>query len=53
MKFPVLARYVVRNLLKYFGSVERMKKAGVEELVKAPGMTKGAAQAVYDHLRAL
>ncbi|MBC8137505.1 MAG: excinuclease ABC subunit UvrC [Fibrella sp.] len=41
-----------RNLLKYFGSVERMKNAGVEDLAKAPGMSKPAAQAVYDHLRA-
>lgn len=40
-----------RNLLKYFGSVERMKNAGVEDLAKAPGMSKPAAQAVYDHLR--
>ncbi len=40
-----------RNLLKYFGSVERMKNAGVEDLTKAPGMSKPAAQAVYDHLR--
>ena len=41
-----------RNLLKYFGSVERMKNAAVEDLAKAPGMSKPAAQAVYDHLRA-
>ena len=39
-----------RNLLKFFGSVERMKNAGVDDLLKAPGMTKVAAQAVYDHL---
>ena len=41
-----------RNLLKHFGSVERMRNAGVEDLAKAPGMSKPAAQAVYDHLRA-
>jgi excinuclease ABC subunit C len=40
-----------KNLLKYFGSVERMKNAAVEDLAKAPGMSKPAAQAVYDHLR--
>ncbi len=40
-----------RNLLKFFGSVERMKQASVDDLTKAPGMTKAAAQAVYDYLK--
>ena len=41
-----------RNLLKFFGSVERMKNATADDLAKAPGMSKPAAQAVFDHLRA-
>lgn len=40
-----------RELLKFFGSVEKMKRATVDDLVAAPGMNKKAAQAVYDHLR--
>jgi excinuclease ABC subunit C len=40
-----------RELLKFFGSVDKMKRVTVEDLAKAPGMNKAAAQAVYDHLR--
>lgn len=40
-----------RELLKFFGSVEKMKRVPVEELAKAPGMNKAAAEAVYHHLR--
>lgn len=40
-----------RELLKFFGSVEKMKRATVEDLAQAPGMNKAAAQAVYDHLK--
>lgn len=40
-----------RELLKFFGSVEKMKRATVEDLAQAPGMNKAAAQAVYNHLK--
>jgi excinuclease ABC subunit C len=40
-----------RELLKFFGSVEKMKRATAEDIAKAPGMNKSAAQAVFDHLR--
>ena len=37
-------------LLKYFGSVESLKKAGIEELIKAPKMTEKAAKELYVEL---
>ena len=40
-----------RELLRFFGSVEKMKRAGVEDLQKAPGMNKKTAQELYDYLR--
>lgn len=39
------------SLLKYFGSIESLGRASVEELMKAPKMTKGAAEALYQELR--
>ncbi len=36
-----------RALLRYFGSVEELKKAGVSEIGKVPGITKKDADAVY------
>ena len=41
-----------RALLKHFGSVEKMRRAGVEDLQTAPGMNKKVAQELYDYLRA-
>ncbi|MBI5194341.1 MAG: excinuclease ABC subunit UvrC [Nitrospirae bacterium] len=38
-------------LLKYFGSVDVLKKAGVEELMKAPKMTEKVAKELYEELR--
>jgi excinuclease ABC subunit C len=40
-----------RNLLKFFGSVAKMKKASAEELAKAPGMSAKLAQEVFDYLK--
>jgi excinuclease ABC subunit C len=40
-----------RELLKFFGSVEKMKRATAEDIAKAPGMNKSTAQTVFDHLR--
>jgi len=39
------------SLLKYFGSIESLRSASVVDLMKAPKMTKGAAEAVYQELR--
>lgn len=37
-----------QELLKAFGSLEKIKKATPEELAQVPGMNRRAAQAVYD-----
>jgi len=37
-----------RALLKYFRTISAIKNADMEELVSAPGMTKPAAQRVYE-----
>ena len=39
-----------RALLQYFGSIKRMKEADVDTLLRVSGMTRPAAQAVYDAL---
>jgi excinuclease ABC subunit C len=41
-----------QSLLKHFGSVDKMKQASLEELARAPGMTRPAAQQLYQALRA-
>jgi excinuclease ABC subunit C len=40
-----------KELLKYFGSVEKIKEATEEELAKAPKMNRKSAQIVYHFLR--
>lgn len=40
-----------RALVKHFGSVEKIKKASVEELAAAPSMNKSAAQTIYEFFR--
>jgi excinuclease ABC subunit C len=40
-----------KELLKFFGSVEKMKKVRVEDLAQAPGMNKKIAQELYDYLK--
>ncbi len=42
-----------KALLKYFGSVEKMKLASVEDLKKAPGMNQKVAQELFDYLKAV
>jgi excinuclease ABC subunit C len=39
------------SLLKHFGSLKRIRAASVEELAAVPGMTRRAAQAVFEALR--
>lgn len=36
-------------LLKHFGSVEKIKQAGLEELLKLEGINKGVAKSIYKH----
>lgn len=40
------------RLLKHFGSLKRIKAASVEELAAVPGMTRQAAQAVFETFNA-
>jgi excinuclease ABC subunit C len=40
-----------QRLLKHFGSVRAIRQATVEELAKAPGMNRKAAEAVAAHFR--
>ena len=40
-----------KNLLKHFGSLKRIRAASVEDLSTVPGMTRQAAQALFDALR--
>jgi excinuclease ABC subunit C len=37
-----------QSLLKYFGGMRGVSRAGVEELTKVPGISKAIAQGVYD-----
>ncbi len=41
-----------RALLKFFGSVEKMRQASAADLAKAPGMNSKVAQELHDYLRA-
>ena len=54
-EIPGIGKTRERELLKFFGSVEKIKEATIEELTKAPKMNLKSAQAVYDffHLKAL
>lgn len=40
-----------KNLLKFFGSVQKMKKATAEELAKAPGMNRKMALELFEYLK--
>ena len=37
------------NLLKEFGSIENIKNASLDELINVDGMSKNAAQNVFDY----
>jgi excinuclease ABC subunit C len=39
-----------RALLKQFGGLQGVLRAGVEDLARAPGIGPGLAQAIFDHL---
>jgi excinuclease ABC subunit C len=40
-----------RELLKFFGSLKKVRVAPVEELLRAPGMSRAAAEAVVKYFR--
>ncbi len=40
-----------KALIKYFGSVKRIREAEIEELVKVDGVSRGVAEEIYRHLR--
>ena len=40
-----------QNLLKYFGGIRGVVKAGEEELAKVPGISKNLAKAIYQEMR--
>ncbi len=40
-----------KALMQYFGDIDKIRRAEAEELVKAEGMDKKSAQAVYDFFR--
>ncbi len=41
-----------QNLLKYFGGIRGVSKAGEEELAKVPGISKNLAKAIYREIHA-
>jgi excinuclease ABC subunit C len=43
-----IGRVREKELLKFFGSIERVREAALERLTKAPKMNKRSAQIVYD-----
>ena len=45
---PGIGRVRQKALLKYFGNIEKVKKATVEELAKAPKMSLKLAQRIYN-----
>lgn len=47
---PQIGEARAKALMKYFGTVEKIKKANVEELAAAPGMTKASAKMLRDWL---
>ncbi len=40
-----------RQLLKYFGSLKRVREASLEELLQAPGINKMLAENIHQHFR--
>lgn len=39
-----------KALLKYFGSLKRLQEAGLEEIQKVPGLSRGLARSLFEHL---
>lgn len=49
-KAPQIGEARAKALMKHFGTVEKIKNAGVDELAAAPGMTKASAKMLRDWL---
>jgi excinuclease ABC subunit C len=49
---PGIGKTRKTSLLRHFGSVKAIKEATVDDLAAAPGMTRPAAQAVFDFFHA-
>ena len=47
-EIPGIGEIKQKELLKFFGSVERIKEATVEQLAQAPKMNLKSAKTVYD-----
>jgi excinuclease ABC subunit C len=50
-EIPGIGKVRQKELLKFFGSVEKIKEATEEELAKAPKMNRKSAQIVYHFFR--
>ena len=50
-EIPEIGKVRQKELLKFFGSVEKIKEATEEELAKAPKMNRKSAQIVYHFFR--
>ena len=50
-EIPGIGKVRQKELLKFFGSVEKIKEATKEELAKAPKMNRKSAQIVYYFFR--
>ena len=48
-EIPGIGETKEKELLKHFGSVERIKEATAEELAKAPGINPKLVQRVHDY----
>lgn len=48
-EIPGIGRVRQRGLLKFFGSIEKIKEATMEELIKAPKMNRKSAQILYQY----
>lgn len=46
---PGIGKTRAAALYRYFKTNKAISSAAVEQLLEAPGMTRAAAQAVYDH----
>ncbi|MDH5392246.1 MAG: excinuclease ABC subunit UvrC [Gammaproteobacteria bacterium] len=47
-QIPGLGAKRRQSILKYFGGLQAVSKAGVEDLAKTPGISKNLAQLIYD-----
>lgn len=45
-QIPGIGEKRKRNLTKYFGSIEKVKEASVDELARVPTITRGVAEQI-------